>query len=66
MAFYPLRILDDNINRANRHTLGFIKMTHTFGTATRINPVNDLAFRNGLIGTFRFSDIAVDTFISNQ
>jgi hypothetical protein len=65
LTLYPVGILEDDIDRANRHTLRFVEMAHAFRTPVGIDMVNQVPLGDGLVGAFRFTNVTIDTIISN-
>jgi hypothetical protein len=41
-------------------------MAHAFGATIGVNLINDLTLEDGTVRALRFTDIAVDAFISND
>ena len=47
----------DTGHRADLHTLGFIKMAHTFGAFAGLDFINLLPEVDGLVGAFGFAHV---------
>jgi len=60
LGFRMGRILVDAFDRTDHDALGFIEMTDAFGAALGVDDVNLFALGDGLVGTGRFTDIAID------
>jgi hypothetical protein len=66
VAFCVLRVHWNARYRTDLHTLGFVKVAYAFGAAGRVNLVNFWPHKNGLIGAFWLTDIAVDALVGNH
>jgi hypothetical protein len=60
------RIADDAVHRADLATLGGVVVSHAFRAKGGVDHVDLRAYGDGVVGTLRFTDIAVDAFIGNQ
>ena len=56
----------DTGHRAHLHTLGFIKMTDAFGALVGVYFIDFRPEVDRLIGTLRFTHIAIDAFVCDQ
>ena len=56
----------DTGHRTHLHTLGFIKMTHAFGALVGVYFIDFRPEVDRLIGTLRFTHIAIDAFVGDQ
>jgi len=56
----------DTGHRAHLHTLGLIKMAHAFGALAGVDFIDFRPEVDRLIGTLRFTHIAVDAFVGDH
>ena len=56
----------DTGHRAHLHTLGLIKMAHAFGALAGVDFIDFRPEVDRLIGTLRFTHIAIDAFVGDQ
>jgi hypothetical protein len=55
VTFTVIRIGNNGIDRTNLNTLRLIKKTNTPGAPVRINHINQIALRNGIIRAFTYT-----------
>lgn len=55
----------DTFHRAEDLTLGFIKVSHAFGAAGRVDHVVLGPHMDGRVRALRFADVAVDAFVGD-
>ena len=65
LAFFPVWVQFNAINRTDNFTLRFIMMSDALGARAWINQVDGLSHRNGIIGTLRFADVTINAFVGN-
>jgi hypothetical protein len=56
----------DTGHRAHLNTLGLIKMTNAFGALVGVDFIDFRPEVDRLIGTLRFTHIAIDAFVGDQ
>jgi len=65
LVFFMIRVFRDAVYRADLDTLGNIEMAHAFGTQIGFDDIDFLSLGDRPVGTLRFTDIAINTFIGN-
>ena len=55
-----VRIKRNAVNRAHLLALRLIIVAHALGTEVRIDLIDFLTLRDGVVGAFRLTDIAID------
>ena len=66
MGFRIVRVQGYAVYRTDLLTLGLFEMAHAFGTTIGVNFINDITLEDGVIRALGFTDVAVDTLISND
>ena len=66
VRFWMLLVYQDAVDGADLLALGFVVMSDALGAEVWIDFVDFLALRDGIVGAFRFADVAVDTLIGNE
>jgi hypothetical protein len=66
LIFDTVRVFWNAVHRAYFYALWLIEMAHTLGAAIRINFIDLIAHRNGVIGALWLANITIDAFISNN
>jgi hypothetical protein len=66
LGLLMIGILGDAVHGADLDALGFIIVADTLGAEIRVDNIDLIPLADGAIGTFGFTDIAVDAFIGNN
>ena len=65
LAFFPLRMQLDALNRANHLALWLFVMANAFSTFVRIDDIKLISHRDRLVGTLWFANITVDALVGD-
>ena len=65
LAFFPLRMQLDALDRANHLALGLVMVTDAFSAFVGVDDIKLISHRYRIVGTLWFANITVDALVSD-
>lgn len=65
LAFFPLRMQLDALDRTNHLALGFVVVADAFSAFVGIDDIKLLSHRDRIVGTLWFANITVDALVGD-